>query len=398
VGLLFRTGSRALLAAVVLVLGLGSPPAQAAGCDVTLSVSPSSGPVGAHVTITGRGFTSDCWLGALRNGDGLIMQNAGDGATPGYAPVADPGSNPPIAADGTFSLPYTIPTTMPGNQGARGGPVRPGPYYFHAQPPVAETPFVVTSAPPACRFVLGFQTLNDLLFWIVGPCLDNEQHNPDNGDGLQHTISGLLVWRKSENVAAFTDGRRTWVHGPHGIEERLNTQRFAWEANPTGLPAISDAIVSPGPHVRDEALGVAVALPAGWQQNAPRKQPPHELDLIIPSANPGAGDSSIRLVIGSWGTTTDLDDARAASAGMDRLLAGLGNLPARSTVNYGGAPGVMVHGLPGGLSGPTTAIILAHDGALYKILAPGNALAPDQQYALESLVFVPRVGPFPPAN
>jgi hypothetical protein len=143
---------------------------------------------------------------------------------------------------------------------------------------------------------------------------------------------------------------------------------------------------------------VAVALPAGWQQNAPRKQPPHELDLIIPSANPGAGDSSIRLVIGSWGTTTDLDDARAASAGMDRLLAGLGNLPARSTVNYGGAPGVMVHGLPGGLSGPTTAIILAHDGALYKILAPGNALAPDQQYALESLVFVPRVGPFPPAN
>jgi hypothetical protein len=160
------------------------------------------------------------------------------------------------------------------------------------------------------------------------------------------------------------------------------------------------ATARPGTYVVDHALGVTLILPAGWQQNAPGKQPPHEIDLVIPPAQP-AGDSTIRLVIGSWGTTTDPDAAQAASAGMDRLLAGLGTLPTpltRSVVTYGGAPGVMVHGLPGGLGGPSTAIILAHDGALYKILAPGSALAPDQQYALESLVFIPRVGPFPPAN
>jgi hypothetical protein len=399
---LFRTGFVALLAAVVMALGLGRPSARAAGCHATLSVSPPAGAVGARVTITGRGFTADCWLGGgTGNGDGLIMQNAGDGATDGYAPVADPGSKPPIAADGSFSLAYTIPSVLFGYQGSRGGPVLPGPYAFHTQPPVAQASFTVTSAPPACRFVLGFQTLHDLLFWIVGPCLDDEQHNPANGDGLQRTINGLLVWRKADNVVAFTDGTRTWLNGPHGLEERLNSKRFAWEANPTGLPVVPDFVVSPGPYVSDEALGVALALPAGWQQNAPGKQPSHELDLVVPPAQPGAGDSSLRLVIGSWGTTTDPDAARAASAGMDRLLAGLGALPApvmRTPVNYGGAPGVMVHGLPGGLSGPTTAIILAHDGALYKILAPGAALAPDQQYALESLVFIPRVGPFPPAD
>lgn len=400
--MLLRTGLIALLAAVVLALGLGSPSARASACHATLSVSPPAGAVGAQVTIAGQGFTPDCWLGGgTGNGDGLIMQNAGDGATFGYAPVADPGSRPPIAADGTFSLTYTVPSVLLGYQGARGGPVLRGPYSFHTQPPVAQASFTVTSAPPACRFVLGFQTLHDLLFWIVGPCLDDERHNPANGDGLQHTVAGLLVWRKAENVAAFTDGTRTWLNGPHGLEFRLNTQRFAWEANPTGLPVVPDFIVIQGPHVEDQALGVALALPAGWQQNAPGKQPPHELDLIVPPANPTASESTLRLVIGSWGTTSDPDAARAASAGMDRLLAGLGALPApvaRSTVNYGGAPGVMVHGLPGGPSGPTTAIILAHDSALYKVLAPGNTLAPDLHYALESLIFIPRVGPFPPAN
>ena len=47
---------------------------------------------------------------------------------------------------------------------------------------------------------------------------------------------GLLVWRKADNHTAFTDGYRTWVDGPKGVQKRLNTQRFAWEANPEDLP------------------------------------------------------------------------------------------------------------------------------------------------------------------
>lgn len=105
--------------------------------------------------------------------------------------------------------------------------------------------FVVLLAPagtatavPAgpCRFVLGFQTLHALIPNVVGNCLEDEQHNPRNGDGLQSTTNGLMVWRKSDDFTAFTNGYRTWVNGPHGVQERLNSQRFAWEANPDGLP------------------------------------------------------------------------------------------------------------------------------------------------------------------
>ena len=68
----------------------------------------------------------------------------------------------------------------------------------------------------------------------MGQCREDEHHNPTNGDGLQATTNGLLVWRKADNFTAFTDGYRTWVQGPFGLQERLNTARFAWEQSPPG--------------------------------------------------------------------------------------------------------------------------------------------------------------------
>lgn len=79
-----------------------------------------------------------------------------------------------------------------------------------------------------CQFVLGFKTLHSLIPTISGDCIDNEQHGA-NGDGLQMTTKGLMAWRKADNFTAFTDGYRTWVNGPFGLQERLNTQRFDWE-------------------------------------------------------------------------------------------------------------------------------------------------------------------------
>ena len=73
-------------------------------------------------------------------------------------------------------------------------------------------PTSVTAA--GCQFVLGFATLRDLIgHEIVGECLENEHHG-DNGDGLQQTTGGLMVWRKADNWTAFTDGYRTWINGP----------------------------------------------------------------------------------------------------------------------------------------------------------------------------------------
>ncbi|MCY4438396.1 MAG: hypothetical protein OXE05_13835 [Chloroflexi bacterium] len=89
-----------------------------------------------------------------------------------------------------------------------------------------------------CRFVLGFATLRDLIGHnIVGACLENERYNAI-GDSNQQTTGGLLVWRKADNRTAFTNGYRTWINGPNGLERRLNTERFPWEPDyaPDGTP------------------------------------------------------------------------------------------------------------------------------------------------------------------
>ncbi len=47
-----------------------------------------------------------------------------------------------------------------------------------------------------------------------------------------------LVWRKADNVTTFTDGYRTWLKGPQGIQQRLNSQRFPWEPDFVAPPVI----------------------------------------------------------------------------------------------------------------------------------------------------------------
>jgi hypothetical protein len=90
-----------------------------------------------------------------------------------------------------------------------------------------------------CQSVLGFKALHDLIPDVVGDCIADDHHNPVNGDALQETAGptgsggyGLLVWRKSDNWTAYTDGNRTWTYGPLGLQVRLNSERFSWEVNP----------------------------------------------------------------------------------------------------------------------------------------------------------------------
>ncbi len=154
-----------------------------------------------------------------------------------------------------------------------------------------------------CQFILGFQTLHDLLGSIVGNCLDNEQHNPTNGDGVQQTTGGLLVWRKADNFTAFTTGYRTFVNGPTGLETRLNIQRFAWEANPEGLPVVPDAYVGaaqfqhrPGPTLQFAPSGLNGSGPLRFQVTGTGFPPGEALMLQgtytptfgLPTGNPSA--------------------------------------------------------------------------------------------------------------
>jgi hypothetical protein len=107
-----------------------------------------------------------------------------------------------------------------------------------------------------CGFSLGFKAMHDLIPEVVGNCLENEHHNPANGDGLQRTTGGLLVWRKADNWTAFTDGATTWINGPNGLQSRPNGERFSWESdvsqpspwesNPLVQRAIDDAVQRTG--------------------------------------------------------------------------------------------------------------------------------------------------------
>ena len=100
-----------------------------------------------------------------------------------------------------------------------------------------------TSATPAsaqvttsCQYILGFNDLHDQIPAIIGDCLDNEAHNSVNGDALQHSTQGLLVWRKAENTMAFTNGATTWVVFEGRVSSRPANVRFSWESNPDKVP------------------------------------------------------------------------------------------------------------------------------------------------------------------
>ena len=93
---------------------------------------------------------------------------------------------------------------------------------------VAQAP--VAAAQVGCTFTQGFKALRDQIPDIVGQCLENERFNQANGNAEQRTVNGLLVWRKADNWTAFTNGHTTWVNGPFGLQARLNSETFPWEA------------------------------------------------------------------------------------------------------------------------------------------------------------------------
>ncbi len=109
-------------------------------------------------------------------------------------------------------------------------------------------PSAVSAQTP--EFKLGFKALAEQVPQVVGTPLENERWG-DNGDSLQRTTNGLMVWRKSDNWTAFTNGSRTWINGPAGVQERANEERFPWEA---GL-GVGDRIVKAGVAITVNSVG-----------------------------------------------------------------------------------------------------------------------------------------------
>jgi len=83
-------------------------------------------------------------------------------------------------------------------------------------------------AQPKPEFRLGFKALADQIPNIVGEPLEIEHYSP-NGDSIQRTTAGMMVWRRADNWTAFTNGSCTWINGPAGVQDRGNDERFPWE-------------------------------------------------------------------------------------------------------------------------------------------------------------------------
>lgn len=128
------------------------------------------------------------------------------------------------------------------------------------------SPALAQSA-PGCQFVLGFKTIHDALPTVVGDCHDNE--HPAGAGEEQHTAGGLMAWRKADNWTAFTDGYRTWVNGPKGLQERLNTQRFPWEKDsaPSRLQCVAgdtNCALAQAVLPRPEDVPIGYSIAAEW--------------------------------------------------------------------------------------------------------------------------------------
>ena len=106
---------------------------------------------------------------------------------------------------------------------------------------VALSAISVAAAQTEPEFKLGFKQLADMIPDIVGQPLENE-HYAANGDSLQMTTRGLMVWRKADNWTAFTDGATTWINGPNGLQSRPNEMRFSWELQPAPSPTYGPVV------------------------------------------------------------------------------------------------------------------------------------------------------------
>jgi hypothetical protein len=109
----------------------------------------------------------------------------------------------------------------------------------------------------ACEFRADFKSLREEIPDIVGRCLENELFDATTGNFRQRTSGGMIFRDAADQRTSFTDGHKTWIYGPNGLQHRLNTERFPWE---TGTP-VSTISSSPSTTKDDCDLFYPVGYP-----------------------------------------------------------------------------------------------------------------------------------------
>ena len=244
-----------------------------------------------------------------------------------------------------------------------------------------------------CQFVLGFKSLRDLIGHdIVGECLDNEHYNVI-GDSNQHTTGGLLAWRKADNWTAFTDGYRTWVNGPDGLQQRLNTERFEWEADYAAITGQAATTALTRDALRNASYRDGrVQLQDGVLSRRPEVWRLHDLIAFGDLDNDGVDDAAVVLSYNGGGSGTFyslLAVVNENGAPLHVASIGLGDrIRLNSLAITAGVITVkmVAHGPNDGLCCPTqeTTATFRLDGKTLELLSeapPGNLTASAQRQA-----------------
>ena len=97
-----------------------------------------------------------------------------------------------------------------------------------------------TESGPEFRF--GFKAFANQIPDVVGAPLENEHFDSVAGVMLQKTTTGVMTWSKADNQVSFTDGGRTWIQGPSGVQLQADEVEVSEEAPPVSAtePASSN--------------------------------------------------------------------------------------------------------------------------------------------------------------
>ena len=146
---------------------------------------------------------------------------------------------------------------------------------------------VMAQTTSACQLAPVFLMLRDLIGRDrTGDCTSAVIRS-DSGDFNQPTTRGMLTFRPSDLIVAFSDGQTTWLYGPNGLESRPTGTRLAWENTTTTVAASAGTGTGIG-------TGVAPAAPAA--QGVP--------SLPVPTPTPNVLSTLPIRIDGDDSTTT----------------------------------------------------------------------------------------------
>jgi hypothetical protein len=150
------------------------------------------------------------------------------------------------------------------------------------------------------QFLFGIAELQQRLGPTMGVPLECEHVNPENGDTIQHTTTGLAYYRPSINTPMFTDGQTHWALS--------NNQMLMWR---------STSVEPPQPTAAESSY-LATARPLAQQLDALQGR----LVYVQQQASAGLIDGVDVSEIGSlYDELTTARDAMLRAPASDRLSA-----------------------------------------------------------------------------